>query len=185
MLQAGDIFATKGSGLIGKLARKLMQPETDRFHYGLILQYIEDEDDYIILESIGKGIAVGRLSFYQGSDIKFYRVVDCPEIIRAYAPIALTQYGRAEYDYALLFKIIIQGFWLIIKHLFTEGKIRPIYPWELSWCRDNYFVCTEAVDAAYDMVNESIIPDAMTPVPSAYEWARLSNIIKEIKFEWR
>jgi hypothetical protein len=177
-LEPGDIFATRNEGILGKLAAKLMAPHTDRFHFGLIWERIPEEDDYTILESIGKGIAVGRLSFYEGADIKFYRP---DRNNRHLAPLALTKYGRGEYDYLLIFKIMLQGFWLIFKHIFTEGQIRAIYPWELSWCRDNAFVCTEAVDAAYDLVCDSIIPDELAPVPAAYKWAELNEEITEIE----
>jgi len=60
MLQPGDIFAVKGKGIIGKLSSKLMAPPTDRFHFGLVWE--KADKDHIILESIAKGIAVGRLS---------------------------------------------------------------------------------------------------------------------------
>jgi hypothetical protein len=178
-LKPGDIFATRNTGFMGWLASKLMAPKTDRFHYGLIVWQVPDEDDYIILESIGKGIAVGRLSFYKDADIKFYRA-DCPEDACRLAPIALTRYGRSKYDYLLILKIMLQGFWLLFKNFLTKGRIRPIYPWELSWCRDDKFVCTEAVDEAYDLAGCSIIPDEFAPVPAAYKYAELSGELFEL-----
>lgn len=127
-LESGDIFAISNKGIIGWFAKRLMAPRTDRFHFGLIWNKLGN--DYVILESIGKGIAIGWLSFYRGEDIKFYRV-DCPEDKRHLVPIAVIQYGRDEYDYILLIRLVVQGFWLIFKHLFTEGRFRRIRAEEL------------------------------------------------------
>lgn len=180
-LQSGDIFATRGQGVIGWLNRNLMAPETDRFHFGLV--GLKVNDDYLILESIGgKGIAVGRLSFYEGKDIKFYRV-DCPSELRLAAPIELTRWGRSKYDYLLIPKLAIQGFWLVLKHLITEGKfrriraeeLRPIYTW------DSRLLCTEAVWCGYNAVGVNIIPYGVPPMPSSFREAELQGRITEVK----
>lgn len=177
-LQAGDIFATKGEGIPGWLNSNLMAPETDRFHFGLVWQ--KAGDDYLILESINKGIAVGRLSFYDGADIKFYRV-NCPKNLRAAAPVELTKWGRGLYDYFLIPKLVVQGIGLFIKQLFTEGRFRRIRPEELAWAQNNSFLCTEAVDIAYDSVGANIIPIDTCPTPSAFRQAELTGKIREIK----
>ncbi|TET42886.1 MAG: hypothetical protein E3J66_02805, partial [Dehalococcoidia bacterium] len=108
-LQTGDIFALKGHGLLGWLSRNLMEPVIGRYHFGIILQ--KWQDDYLILESISKGLSIGRLSFYEGADIKFYRV-DCDEDLREAAPYELTRWGRSLYDYLLVAKLVVQGLWL-------------------------------------------------------------------------
>lgn len=173
-LQPGDIFATKGKGVLGWLNSKLTAPETDRFHYGLV--WLKRGDDYIILESIGKGIAVGRLSFYEGDDIKFYRA-NCPKNLRAAAPVELTEWGRSRYDYLLVAKLVVQGLWLLLWHR------RRIRAEELTWSQDNVLICTEAVDVAYDAVGVNIIPLGTCPIPSAFKQAELDGRIIEIKEE--
>jgi len=171
-LQPGDIFATRGSGLLGWLSRRLMEPENDRYHYGIILQ--KWQEDYLILESISKGLSVGRLSFYEGADIKFYRV-DCDEDLRAAAPYELTRWGRSLYDYLLIPKLVVQGLWLLLWHR------RRIRPEELTWSQDNALICTEAVDIAYDAVGVNIFPPRVCPAPSAFRQAELDGRIEEIK----
>lgn len=177
MLQAGDIFAVKGEGFLGRLSSRLMAPPTDRFHFGLV--WLKADDDYLILESIGKGIAVGRLSFYEGKDVRFYRV-DCPEELRTQAPVELTRWGRSKYDYSLILKIATQGLWLVIKHLVTGGKLRRIRAEELSWCHNNSFVCTEACDIGYLAVGVSIT-QGICPTPSAFRQAELEGRITELE----
>jgi len=177
MLEPGDIFAVKGKGIIGWLASRLMTPETDRFHFGLIWQKVED--DYIILESIAKGIAVGRLSMYEGKDVKYYRV-DCPPELAAQAPVELTKWGRSHYDYLLIVKLVIQGLWLVFKHLVTEGKIRRIRAEELSWSQNDSPVCTEGVDIGFDAVGVNVIPIEVCPAPSAFMQAELDGRMAEL-----
>ena len=177
-LEPGDIFSTKGKGILGWLSRNLMAPPTDRFHYGLVWEKVDD--DYLILESISKGIAIGRLFFYEGGDIKFYRV-DCPNELRGQAPVELTRWGRSLYDYLLIPKLAIQGIALFIKQLFTEGRFRRIRAEELTWVQNNSFLCTEAVDIAYDAVGVNIIPIGTCPVPSAFKQAEMDGKITEIK----
>ncbi|MBA7680597.1 hypothetical protein ES703_88918 [subsurface metagenome] len=171
-LQSGDIFATKGSGFLGWLSRSLMMPETNRFHYGIILH--EWQGDYLILESISKGLSVGRLSFYKGADIKFYRV-NCDEDLREAAPLELTRWGRSLYDYLLVAKLVVQGLWLLLWHR------RRIRPEELTWSQDNALLCSEAVDIAYDAVGVNIIPIHVCPTPSAFRQAEFDGKIEEIK----
>lgn len=171
-LQPGDIFATKRGGLIGWLNSKLTAPETDRFHYGLV--WLKHGDDYLILESISKGIAIGRLSFYQGEDIQFYRV-NCPKNLRAAAPVELTKWGRSLYDYLLFAKLVVQGLWLLLWHR------RRIRAEELTWSQDNALICTEAVDVAYDAVGVNMIPIHVCPIPSAFRQAEIDGRIIEIK----
>jgi len=178
MIESGDIFATPNNSLIGKLARKLIRPYNDRFHYGLVWENLGD--GYLILESVGKGIAVGRLSFYDGQDVKFYRV-DCPSELRYSAPYALTKHGRSKYDYLLILRIIVQGLWTVFKNLLKGEGIHPIRAEDLSWARDNSFVCTEAVDEAYKMVGVSIIPYGVCPIPAAFRQAELEGRISEQK----
>jgi len=171
-LQTGDIFATRGSGLLGWLSRSLMEPVTGRYHFGIILQ--KWRDDYLILESISKGLSVGRLSFYEGADIKFYRV-SCPQGLRKAAPFELTRWGRSLYDYLLIAKLVVQGLWLLLWH----G--RRIRPEELTWSQDNALLCSEAVDIAYDAVGVNIIPLHVCPTPSAFKQAELDGRIIELK----
>lgn len=178
-LQPGDIFATKGEGIIGWLSRRLMAPETDRSHYGLV--WLKRDNDHLILESISKGIAVGRLSFYEGEDIKFYRV-NCPKNLRAAAPVELTKWGRSRYDYLLVAKLVVQGLWLVLKHLITEGKIRKIRAEELSpiYTWDSRLICTEAAWCGYNAVGVNIIPYGVPPMPSSFREAELQGRIYKI-----
>ncbi len=75
ILYPADIGATRGSGPLLWLSQHLIEPKTDRIHFFVIGDYLPWDNDYVILESIGKGIAVGRLSYYAPEDVEIYRVV--------------------------------------------------------------------------------------------------------------
>lgn len=178
-LESGDIFAIKSKGIIGWLACKVFNPETDRFHFGIV--WLKVKDDWIILESINKGIAVGRLSFYKGQDIKFYRV-NCSYGLRRKAGATLTKYGRSKYDYRLIVKIAVGCLLAFFKILFTEFKFRKLKAEDLlSWRSDNSLICTEAAELPYRKLPLTN-PNA-PPLPSAFKQAKIEGRISEIKGE--
>ena len=177
-LITGDIFATEGRGLVGKVCRAVFTPDTDRFHHGLLWQKTED-GDWITLESIGKGIAVARLSEYKTRDIKFYRV-NCPDDLREKACRKLTEFGRTNYDYLLIGKIALAALGVLLRNFLT-GKFHKITADNLPYSKDAHFICIEAVDLPYYKLDFTIIPPTRMPVPSAMKQAELEGRITEIK----
>ena len=174
----GDIFATKGEGIVGRVCRSIFTPDTDRFHHCLLWQKT-DEGDWVILESIGKGIAVSRLSEYKNRDIKFYRV-NCPDEIRNQVCPELTKWGRYSYDYLLIVKIAIAALGVLLRNYLT-GKFRKITADNLPYAKDAHFICIEAIDLPYYHLGFTIIPPTRMPVPSAVKQAELEGRITEIK----
>jgi hypothetical protein len=187
MLQVGDIFATKGTGVWGWLASSFMSPKTDRFHFGIIKQKIHYEDldgeivdDWETIESLGKGVSVARFSDYKGYDLKFYRIV-APEDLLAIMPEMLTALGRAKYDYKLFIKIALQGIWLLFWNFLKEGRFRRVRYDELTSGVDAAFICTELVDWGSRLIGYDLVPENITPTPAALEQARLENRMFEIE----
>lgn len=176
-LQSGDIGATRGRGPLGFLHRKLFAPATDRFHYLLIWKPYRG-GDWIILESISKGLSVGLLSWYKG-DIKYYRI-DCPVEIRKRAPLELVKWGRSKYDYFLVGKIIAGYFLVLLRVLITEGRLRRIKAEELPYAKNSSLICSEAVQIGYLAAGFPIINPEIVPLPSAFREAELNGIIFEI-----
>lgn len=174
----GDIFATEGRGIVGRGCRRVFTPDTDRFHHGLLWQKTA-ENDWIILESIGKGIAVSRLSEYKDRDIKFYRV-NCPDEIRDNVCQELTKWGRYSYDYLLIIKIGWGILWVLLQNV-LKGKFHKITADNLPYSKDAHFICIEAVDLPYYHLGFTIIPPTRMPTPSAVKQAELAGIITEIK----
>jgi len=177
-LEAGDIGAAKGRGPLGYAVRKVFAPETDRFHHFLIWTRLED--DYIILESVNKGLAVGRLSMYVGQDVRFYRAVNLDPDTRARACDELTSYGRSPYDWALCLRLLRNVIKAELGIIWSEHRMRKIHACELPYREDGWLVCTEAVVLAYRLVDWALVPAGVAGLPSAIEQARLDGLIGEV-----
>ena len=180
-LEPGDIGATRGRGILGYLHRNLFAPETDRFHHLLIWKPYKG-GDWIILESISKGLSVGLLSWYKAQDIKFYRV-DCPSELRRRAPLELIKWGRSRYDYLLIPKLVIGSILAWTKILWKEHRLRKLRAEDLcpfySW--DSRLLCTEAVWCGYNAVGVNIIPYGVPPLPSSFRQAELEGRLSKIE----
>lgn len=181
MYQHGDIAGVPGHSILGKLNKRVFWPPTDLFHFLLIADYIPHENDYVILESVNKGIAVGRLSWYEGKGYRVFR----PNIPRSQywgrrACQALTQHGRAKYDYLLILKLITGSLLVWAKQLIKEGRLHRIRAVELPYARDSRFICTEAANEAWHLVGYPIVPKGMVPLPSAFiealSWGELIEL---------
>jgi len=176
-LEPGDIFATRGRGISGWVVRKLLAPTTDRFHFGVVWRQMGT--DYIILESVSKGVAVGMLSWYNPADLEFYRV-DCLKYLRTSAPDHLVIWGRSKYDYLLILKVVLGGILASIKVLIKEKKPRRLRAEDFPYGQNSELICTEAVDIAYDAVGVNLIPEGILPLPNAFRQAELDGKMKRV-----
>lgn len=178
-----DIGAVKGSGPIAWISESLLVPHSDRLHFFLLGDYIPWDDDYVILESITKGIAVGRLSFYKPEDIEIYRVIldFIPEnleknaILRQKVAAELTNIGRARYDFILYLQLLAGGFTLMCR-----GKFPPYHASQLPYGRNKKYVCTEAANYGWRIWGHPVIPAGVVPTPSGFEEALVKGIIRRV-----
>jgi len=182
-LYPADIGATKGKGPLLFLSQHLLEPKTDRIHFFVIGDYLPWDDDYVILESIGKGIAVGRLSFYKPEDVEIYRVnlghgTLAPALagtLRRRAAAELTRAGRARYDYILYIQLILGGLSLLLR-----GKLPPWTPEQVPYGRNKAYICTEAARYGWRAVGHPIFPEGMAPTPSAFKQALIEKKMRRI-----
>ncbi|MBA7704024.1 hypothetical protein ES703_112822 [subsurface metagenome] len=173
-----DIGATRGKGLLLWVSKNLIEPKTDRVHFFLIGDYLPWDDDYVILESIGKGIAVGRLSFYKPEEVEIYRVNigtdprwrDLQRQLRRRAAAELTRVGRARYDYILYLQLIAGALYLLLR-----GKLPPWRAKDFPYGRNKDYICTEAANAAWRAVGHPIIKPGEVPLPAGYKQALLEH----------
>ncbi len=182
VLESGTIGACIASPGIA-IGNALMSPKTDRGHYFLVWEYLPDEQDYLILESINKGIAITRMSKYKGQGVKFFEV-DCPADLRHSTPIALTKWGESNYDWLLILKLALGGVQVVLKNLIKEHKIRKIRAEELPYGTDSALICTEAIQTAYLAVGVPIIDPEIVPTPSAFQQAMYDGMLIELSYNW-
>lgn len=177
-LQPGDVFATKGRGTTGWAVRRLLSPTMDRYHFGIIWKCLKG-DDFLILESISKGLAVGKLSWYQSTDVEFYRV-ECPQELRIAAPGSLVDWGRAKYDYWLIGRILSGAAVALVRILLKEHRLRRLRAEDFPYGKNSALICTEAVDVAYDAVGVNLIPEGILPLPNAFRQAELDGRMRKV-----
>lgn len=182
-LLPGDIAGVRGRGLLRWLSEHLTTPWTDRIHFFIIGDYLPWDDDYVILESINKGVTVGRLSFYKPEDLEIYRVQlpdktgnpDAELLVRQKAAAAMTRLGRASYDF-LLYVHLFAG----ALNLLVHGKLPPYDPAQLPYGRNGAYICTEAANYGWRYVGHPVIPPGVVPTPAGFEKALIEGRTKRI-----
>ncbi len=191
-LESGDIFAVKGSGPVSWLLRHCIEPPSDRFHFGLIWMPTDFGSDRVILESQGQGgwletivnlflrlilrkskvgtaVSVGRLSFYDGHDIEFYRPAGMIKRWRRQAPAALSSYGRDSYGYEYISKLVIKGLWKWLAVAIRERRFRRLGVEEIPLEEQGRaLICTVAPDVAYQLIGSDLIPPDIANTPNVY-----------------
>lgn len=172
-LQPGDIAAEKGNKIVVWLQNLFLKPATDRVHHFILWKYL-GEDDFLILESIPKGLAIGKLSWYEGKDLQFYRV-DCPQELRYAAPDGLIDWGRSHYDYLLIAKLFFGTFVALVKVLWKEHRFRKLMAEDIPYGVNSSLICTEAPDVGYDSVGVNVIPVGVAPIPTSFKAAELAG----------
>jgi len=165
--QPGDIVGVKSKGIIPWLSKNAIVPRTDLFHF-LLIGYPINGGDYTILESIGKGPALGRLSWYKAREYVVFRVNHEASIfLGEEAWLKASKFGRRHYDWKLYARIFAWalGYWL--KEIFT-GHIppRPVYPTSIPYKTDQDFICIELVFEAWKEVGFRIREHGHAPVPA-------------------
>jgi len=166
--QPGDIVGVRGGkGPIPWLSYHAIVPQTPLFHFLLIGDRIGTED-YVILESIGKGTAFGRLSWYRNREHVVFRVNhENAEDMGNLAVNLASKFGRRRYDWKLYVRIFAWalGYWLkeILKLHFPP---RPVYPTQIPYKTDQDFICIELVFEAWKEVGFRIREHGHAPVPA-------------------
>ena len=182
-LYPADIGGTRGKGPLLWFSQNLIEPKTDRVHFFLIGDYLPWDDDYVILESIGKGIAVGRLSFYKPEEVEIYRVnlggdprmSKLASELRRRAAAELTRVGRARYDYILIIQIAFGALQLLV-----TGKLPPWRPDQFPYGRNKEYICTEAANFGWRAVGHPIIPPGVVALPAGFKQALIENKIRKV-----
>ncbi|MFC1910463.1 hypothetical protein ACFLXC_04145 [Chloroflexota bacterium] len=174
-LKPGDISGVRGKGIMPRLARRLFRPNTDLYHWFIIDYYIPDEGDYVIYESVAKGVTVGRLSFYQPEDLVIYRRRDVTPEQAKKAAAAVTRLGRARYDYCLYIKTFAD-----VMRLVFSGKLPPWRAGDLRYSANSRYVCTEAAVWGWQQVGYPIVPPDVLPMGSSFLEAAEGGIIEQV-----
>lgn len=147
----------------------VFRPATRLFHFLLVGDYIEDENDYVILESIGSGVRIGRLSWYKSKEYVVFRV-NHPDsaVLGRKALLYASKFGRFKYDYRLLLRIFLSVLHCWIGQLIKEHRIRRIHPREMKFASNSRFLCTELVKDTWRLVKVAVLPRGYAALPASY-----------------
>lgn len=176
----GDIVGVPANHLLARLCRCAFRPHTDLFHWLIIYEYVVREDDYVILESISKGVVVGRLSRYRESGYRVFRpAVDNSDLGKR-ACHELTRYGRNAYDWLVFLTMPFDCLAVLFRQVITERRLRPIQPSELPYRPDQRLTCTEAANLGWTQAGYPIVPADVFPLPAAFVEAVRRHRIREV-----
>ena len=176
-----DIAMVENHGLMGQLSYLVFSPPTYLFHALTIRSYLEEEEDYEIIEMLGgilpwepSGCRTGRLSWYKDRSFIVFRLND-PEVEKLGKKAAkfASAYGRRQYDYGLFFVLLFDCIRCWFWQLINEHRIRRIRPDELKLVWNKEFVCTELPKAIWSRVGKRFIHGA--GMPAAYVQAFLEG----------
>lgn len=176
-----DIGAVVGSGPMRWASENMLVPHTDRIHHFLMGDYIPWDDDYVILESISKGIAVGRLSFYAPGSFEVYRRnldgldAEAAMLVRKKVAADLTWKGRSRYDWMLYLQLFAGAVSLMARRQFP-----PYDPAQLPYGRNKSYICTEAANFGWRLEGYSVIETGVVPTPAGFRKALNEGILTRV-----
>jgi len=200
--QPGDVVGVKNYGFTGKLAYHLFEPQTDLYHFLLIDGYLEDEDDYSIIESLATGPRMGRLSWYAKRDYQVFRVNEehakfwtvfrnhklrlnasgSSEYLGEIAVEKASRFGRHGYDFALYVKLLVGVLRFQVNRLVHGKAPRRMKPEDVPYGRDQAFICTELVFEAWRGVGIQLRAADHAPLPCEFVLAEDRGELIRIDF---
>lgn len=200
--QAGDVVGVANYKVLGKAAFHIFEPQTPLFHFLLIDGYLEDEDDYSIIESVAKGPTMGRLSWYAKRDYQVFRVNEghvkfwtvfrnhalrlnasrSSEYLGEVAVEKASCFGRHGYDFTLYLKLALAVLQFQVNRLVHGQRPCRMKPEDVPYSRDKAFVCTELVFEAWRAVGIELRALDHAPLPCEFVLAEDRGELNRIDF---
>jgi hypothetical protein len=165
----GSIIHFYSSNPFSFLASIIFCPKTKLYHAAIIGHYIKEEDDYEIIESLGRGITLGRLSFYNKRKYVVYWPSRVNTAIGDELWILASKFGRIRYDFLFYPEVLWSILKISIKNIICYHKLNEISPEELKTSTNKEFICTRFTREFWDQHQKNILfPESWSPIPSAY-----------------
>jgi hypothetical protein len=165
-------FYGNPASLLTQGSRAFFYPHTWYYHTAILGEYIPEERDYEILESINQGVRLGRLSFYKDRIFRLYWPTGVNQGIGRDIKIRASKFGRVNYDWLFYFDIAIAFIKVQINNLKVYHRFFSARPDELHVNRHVNFVCTRFSEEFWSLYNADVpFPQTWAPLPAAYEKA--------------
>ena len=181
----GDIVGYKPTGwssIEGRLNQITFTPHIALLHWFIIGNYIPDENDYVIYESIpSHGVALGRLSWY---DKKYYRVfrpnVPMSRVLSERVINDISLFGRQHYGYTSIITMVLAILRAEISTYRASHKLKSIKPSEIKpFMSQHGLLCTQLVARAYHNAGYDVVDDKDAALPAAF----INSLNREVIFE--
>ena len=185
--QPGDIVGVEPTGSFSRLqgwcSRVVFTPHAKLLHFFYIGEYIEEENDYVIYESIpSHGVTIGRLSWY---DYQVYRVFrlnrpDAAEIgHRIIDKVSL--FGRSGYGFTDIIGLICGILHIEWNQWKAYRRLRAITAQEIApYMAGKGLLCTELVHSVPLHLGIDILPPGCAALPCAFVQALNDGILIEV-----
>jgi hypothetical protein len=179
---------------LGRGSHALFTPHTWWYHTAILGEYIPDENDYEILESIDSGIRLGRLSFYKNRRFRLYWPTGINMTVGESLRAKASKFGRLNYDYKFYFDLAIEVIRIQWTNLVRYKRFFSIRVDELNVDKHVNFVCTRFSKEFWSLYSSEIpFPSTWAAIPAAYELAveqmkltiLAENVVKHVRLRDR
>ena len=142
-LKPGDLFATPPSSWWARLVCRTIGAKT--FHWGMFI--VEDNDGWIITESLGKGVALTRFDYEKAYLYRIKGLDVTPDRLIT----LISHYGVYRYDWDVPFKTAL---WWLAKHYL--GKTIPRWHDKEVNCQE--WICLLSKELDCEIIGENEYP---------------------------
>ena len=171
------------SRIEAKASELVFTPHVKWLHHFLIGQYLADENDYVIYESIpSHGVAIGRLSWYDGYEYSVLRL-NRPDSAQIGAKVIedVSLFGRRPYGYGSMFGLIRGLISVEYDSWKVTHRLKAITSFEMQpYMSNTGLLCTQLVVDAYLKAKVAILPLGAAALPCAFEGAIEDGTLIEV-----
>lgn len=169
----GDIVGLEPDGwskLQAKASQAVFTPHTPLLHFFFIGKYISKEKDYVIYESIpSHGVAIGRLSFYDGQKYGVFRISHPNTALGQCIIDEVSRFGREHYGYPSILRMLLGIAFIEWQQWKAFRRLRAIKARDMYiYMSDKGKLCTQLVHDVPLKLGVDILPVGDAALPCAF-----------------
>ena len=169
----GDIVGLEPNGwskIQAKASQVVFTPHTPLLHFFFIGKYISKENDYVIYESIpSHGVAIGRLSFYDGQKYSVFRINHPDPDLGQCIIDEVSRFGREHYGYPSILRMLLGIAFIEWRQWKLFRRLRAITARDMYiYMSDKGKLCTQLVHDVPLKLGVDILPSGDAALPCAF-----------------
>jgi len=173
-------ICTVSQGILGVLENALVTPRTTIDHMFMLYRYDPVQDDWLVIESIAKGVSVGWLKWYTDiTTVDFYRPNTAnSDDICLFAAVNSINYGRRRYDFVTVVKVTYITLAECAKQI-MRGKRPWVSYTHYPPSNNRQVMCTELVNYSFKSAGFKVFdPNYLACPPNFAQWCMLGRLEK-------